>query len=200
MMTDYCFKTEKGLNKNIVEQISAQKNEPSWMTSFRVQALEKFESMPLPSWGPDLSQLNMHDLHYYIKPLESQKSSWSDVPDKIKDTFLKLGIPQAEHKMLAGVGAQFESEVIYKNLKREWADKGVLFCDMSTALAHYPELFKQYFATVVPPDDNPFAALNSAVWSGEALSMCPKGFRSIYRSRHIFELMRLAWANLSEHS
>lgn len=172
---DYCFRTEKGLNKAIVEQISRHKNEPAWMTEFRLQALEQFESMPLPSWGPDLSGLNIHDIHYYIKPIENQKSQWADVPDDIKNTFMKLGIPQAEQKMLAGVGAQFESEVVYKSLKKEWSAQGVIFCDMNTGLAKHPELFKKYFATIIPPNDNPFAALNSAVWSGGSFVYVPRG-------------------------
>ncbi len=174
-MMDYCFRTEKGLNKAIVEQISRHKNEPAWMTEFRLQALEQFESMPLPSWGPDLSGLNIHDIHYYIKPIENQKSQWADVPDDIKNTFMKLGIPQAEQKMLAGVGAQFESEVVYKSLKKEWSAQGVIFCDMNTGLAKHPELFKKYFATIIPPNDNPFAALNSAVWSGGSFVYVPRG-------------------------
>ena len=174
-MTDYCFRTEKGLNKAIVEQISQHKNEPAWMTEFRLQALEQFESMPLPSWGPDLTGLNIHDIHYYIKPIENQKSQWADVPDDIKNTFMKLGIPQAEQKMLAGVGAQFESEVVYKSLKKEWSAQGVIFCDMNTGLTKHPELFKKYFATIIPPNDNPFAALNSAVWSGGSFVYVPRG-------------------------
>ncbi len=174
-MTDYCFRTEKGLNKAIVEQISQHKNEPAWMTEFRLQALEQFESMPLPSWGPDLTGLNIHDIHYYIKPIENQKSQWADVPDDIKNTFMKLGIPQAEQKMLAGVGAQFESEVVYKSLKKEWSAQGVIFCDMNTGLTQHPELFKKYFATIIPPNDNPFAALNSAVWSGGSFVYVPRG-------------------------
>ena len=174
-MSDYCFRAEKGLTKKIVESISAQKNEPAWMTDFRVKALEQFESMPLPSWGPDLSGLTMQDIYYYIKPIESQKNNWADVPDSIKDTFMKLGIPQAEQKMLAGVGAQFESEVVYKSLKKEWSSQGVLFCDMNTGLAQHPDIFKKYFATIVPVNDNPFAALNSAVWSGGSFVYVPKG-------------------------
>ncbi len=174
-MMDYYFKAEKGLSKDLVEQISAKKNEPSWMTEFRLKALEHCEKMPLPSWGPDLSGLNMQDIHYYIKPIETQKNQWDEVPTEIKETFMTLGIPQAEQKMLAGVGAQFESEVIYKSLKKEWVAKGVIFCDMNTGLSDYPELFKSYFATVVPPNDNFFAALNSAVWSGGSFVFVPEG-------------------------
>ncbi len=169
------FKVPRGLNKDIVREISLQKNEPAWMLEFRLQALEQFASMAWPTWGPDLSGLKVEDMLYYVKPLESQKKQWQDVPASIKDTFMKLGIPQAEQKMLAGVGAQFESEVIYKSLKDEWAAQGVLFCDMNTGLAEHAELFKKYFATIVPPNDNPFAALNSAVWSGGSFVYVPKG-------------------------
>lgn len=170
----YVYKTPKGLNQQIVKEISAQKNEPEWMTTFRLQALNTFENMPMPSWGPDLSGLNLDDIYYYIRPMEGQKKNWDDVPEKIRETFLKLGIPQAEQQLLAGVGAQFESEVVYKSLKKEWADKGVLFCDMNTGLAQHPDLFKKYFATLVPMNDNPFAALNSAVWSGGSFVYVPK--------------------------
>lgn len=172
---NYYFKTPRGLTKDTVLQISRHKGEPQWMTDFRLSALELFESMPLPTWGPDLSELRMDDLSYYLQPIEGQKKRWSDVPDAIKETFLKLGIPQAEQKLLAGVGAQFESEVIYKSLKEEWSNKGVIFCDMNTGLTEHPELFKQYFATIIPPHDNPFAALNSAVWSGGSFVYVPPG-------------------------
>lgn len=172
---NYSFRTKKGLSSEVVKEISAQKNEPLWMTEFRLKALAIFEAMPMPTWGPDLSELYLDDIYYYLRPIEGQKRDWQDVPDAIKQTFLKLGIPQAEQNLLAGVGAQFESEVIYKSLKKEWAQKGVIFCDMNTGLAQHPELFRKYFATLVPPDDNPFAALNSAVWSGGSFVYVPKG-------------------------
>jgi Fe-S cluster assembly protein SufB len=165
----------KGLNKKIVEDISAQKNEPAWMTEFRLRALAIFEEKPMPQWGADLSALDPDSIHYYIKPIHEQHRSWDQVPDAIKQTFEKLGIPQAERQFLAGVGAQFESEVIYQQLNKEWSAQGVIFCDMSTALKEYPELFQRYFATVVPPHDNKFAALNSAVWSGGSFVYVPKG-------------------------
>lgn len=167
----------QGLNKKIVEDISRQKNEPPWMREFRLNALTIFEQKPMPTWGADLSALDPDSIHYYIKPLHEQHRSWDQVPDSIKNTFEKLGIPQAERQFLAGVGAQFESEVIYQQLKKEWADKGVIFCDMSTALTEYPDLVKKYFATVVPPHDNKFAALNSAVWSGGSFVYVPEGVR-----------------------
>lgn len=172
---NYVFKTKKGLNKDIVIQISEQKNEPGWMIDFRLKALQIFESMPMPTWGADLSDLDMNDIYYYLKPIERQRNSWDDVPDDIKTTFEKLGIPQAERELLAGVGAQYESEVIYNNLKKTWADKGIIFLDTSRALQEFPELFKKYFASIVPPEDNKFAALNSAVWSGGSFVYIPKG-------------------------
>lgn len=169
--------TPKGLNRAIVEQISREKNEPDWMLQFRLRALEIFEKLPMPQWGADLSELDTNDIHYYVKPLKDQHTSWKDVPDAIKNTFDKLGIPQAEQKFLAGVGAQYESEMVYKKLKKQWADKGVIFADMSTGLRDYPELFKKYFATVIPVHDNKFAALNSAVWSGGSFVYVPKGVK-----------------------
>lgn len=173
----YVYTAQKGLNEEIVREISRQKNEPSWMLNFRLKALEIFERLPMPEWGADLSSLNINDIHYYVKPLENQKHTWDDVPKDIKATFDVLGIPQAEQKYLAGVGAQYESEIIYKSLKKKWTDQGVLFMDMSSALLEYPDLFKKYFSTVIPPHDNKFAALNSAVWSGGSFVYVPKGVR-----------------------
>ncbi len=173
--TNNNYKFAKGLNKTVVAALSAQKNEPAWMTDFRLSALAIFERLPLPGWGADLSELDHQDIHYYIKPLEGQKASWQEIPDEIKNTFEKLGIPQAEQKFLAGVGAQYESEMMYKKLKKQWAEQGVLFLDMSVAIKEYPDLFKKYFATVIPPHDNKFAALNSAVWSGGSFIYVPKG-------------------------
>jgi Fe-S cluster assembly protein SufB len=168
---------QKGLNKKIVLAISEQKNEPGWMTDFRLQALEIFESKPMPSWGPDLSDLSTDDLHFYVKPVVKHQTDWNDVPDDIKKTFDRLGVPQAERSMLAGVSAQFESEVIYKKLKEHWAKKGVVFLDTETALHEYPDLFKKYFARVIPAHDNKFAALNSAVWSGGSFVYVPTGVK-----------------------
>ena len=174
---NYSFISKKGLNRERVIEISEQKNEPGWMTDFRLQALAIFEQKPMPVWGGDLRDLDPDDIYYYIKPLADQKTSWEDVPGDIKKTFDALGIPQAEQKFLAGVGAQYESEVIYKQLKKKWQDLGVLFLDSGTALREYPELFKRYFATIVPPHDNKFAALNSAVWSGGSFVYVPAGVR-----------------------
>lgn len=165
----------KGLNQEIVKQISQQKNEPGWMTDFRLAALACFQRMPMPTWGADLSGLDPYDIYYYLKPFEKQEQAWSDVPDDIKQTFQALGIPQAEQKFLAGVGAQYESELVYKSLRKQWQEKGVLFLDMSTALDTHPELFKHYFASIIPMHDNKFAALNSAVWSGGSFVYVPSG-------------------------
>ncbi len=164
-----------GISQAVVNDISARKNEPTWMTDFRLNALSIFEQKPMPTWGADLSALAFQDIHYYVKPHTAQRGSWDDVPSDIKDTFMALGIPQAEQKYLAGVGAQYESEVVYKQLKKEWREQGVLFMDMSTALREHPDIFKKYFATVIPTHDNKFAALNSAVWSGGSFVYVPKG-------------------------
>jgi len=168
---------QKGLNKQIVTQISAQKNEPSWMLDFRLKSLDLFEEKPMPSWGADLSDLSADDIHFYVKPIVEKRASWDDVPLEIQQTFERLGVPQAERTMLAGVSAQFESEVIYKRLKERWANKGVVFLDTETGLKEYPELFEKYFGTVIPPHDNKFAALNSAVWSGGSFVYVPAGVR-----------------------
>jgi Fe-S cluster assembly protein SufB len=169
------YRAEKGLNRKIVTDISERKNEPGWMTDFRLKALDVFEKKPMPSWGADLSDLDHHDIHYYVQSVQGKHSSWENVPDDIKATFEKLGIPQAEREMLAGVGAQFESEVIYKRLKDKWANKGVVFLDTGSGLNDYPEIFKKYFASVIPAHDNKFAALNSAVWSGGSFVYVPAG-------------------------
>lgn len=176
-MMPYVFKVKKGLSKQIVLHIAEQKNEPGWMIDFRLAALDIFEQKAMPSWGADLSELDPYDIFYYLKPIEGLHTQWEDVPEKIKKTFERLGIPQAERQFLAGVGAQFESEVVYKNLKKKWADQGVLFMDMSSALREHEQLVKKYFSTVIPPHDNKFAALNSAVWSGGSFVYVPHGVR-----------------------
>ena len=165
----------QGLNRDVVLRISEQKNEPGWMTDFRLRALEIFERMPTPKWGADLSALIYDDLYYYLKPFDQSHDSWENVPDSIKKTFDVLGIPQAEQKYLAGVGAQYESEIIYKRLKQQWRDAGVVFSDTESALRDYPELFKKHFASIIPAHDNKFAALNSAVWSGGSFVYVPEG-------------------------
>jgi len=163
------------LSKKIITNLSEQKNEPGWMTDFRLKSLALFERMPMPIWGVDLSSLDPYNIVCYVKPAEKIWSSWDDVPENIKQKFESLGVPQAERKFLAGVGAQYESEVVYKNLKKEWEQKGVIFTDSSTGLREHEKLFKNYFSTVVPPDDNKFAALNSALWSGGSFLFVPEG-------------------------
>jgi Fe-S cluster assembly protein SufB len=169
------FRSAKGLDRKIVQEISERKNEPGWMTDFRLNALTIFEKKPMPLWGADLSDLLYHNIHYYVQAADKKYSDWADVPTAMKDTFEKLGIPQAEREMLAGVGAQFESEVIYKRLKDKWSKKGVIFLDTDSALQEYPEVFKKYFAKIIPAHDNKFAALNSAVWSGGSFVYIPAG-------------------------
>ncbi len=169
------FQTERGLSRRVVEAISIEKGEPKWMRDFRLQAYEIFLSKPMPTWGPDLSQLNFDEIVYYIKPTDRKGRSWDEVPEEIKRTFDRLGIPEWERKFLAGVGAQYDSEVVYHNLAKQWEEKGVIFVDTDTAVREYPDLVKEYFGTVVPPHDNKFAALNSAVWSGGSFVYVPPG-------------------------
>lgn len=169
------FKTPKGLNKQVVEAISYFKKEPEWMLQFRLQALEIFQNKPMPTWGADLSGIDFDNIYYYISPSEKKFRSWDDVPRDIKTTYDRIGIPQAERKFLAGVGAQYDSEVIYHNLKSQWEKQGVIFLDTDTALQKHPEIFKHYFGTIIPPYDNKFASLNSAVWSGGSFVYVPKG-------------------------
>lgn len=166
-----------GLNRKMVTEISESKNEPGWMTDFRLRSLEIFEKKPMPTWGADLSGLDYRNICYYLKASDKQENSWDEVPDRIKKTFEALGVPQAEKSFLAGVGAQFESEIVYKSLQKEWSDQGVIFSDIETALQQQPALVKKYFSTVIPPHDNKFAALNSAVWSGGSFVYIPAGVR-----------------------
>jgi len=174
---NYTFKSEKGLTKKIVEQISEMKGEPSWMRNFRLKSLDLFEKRPMPTWGADLSGINFDDIYYYIKPVQEQGKTWDDIPSEIKDTFDRLGIPQAERQYLAGVTAQYESEAVYHKVREDLEKLGVIFTDMDTALRQYPDLVKEYFATVVPPSDNKFASLNSAVWSGGSFVYVPENVR-----------------------
>ncbi|MDE2772531.1 MAG: Fe-S cluster assembly protein SufB [Gemmatimonadota bacterium] len=171
------FRTEPGLSEDVVRAISRYKEEPDWMLEFRLKAYGLYMKKPMPEWGADLSQLGdvLDQIYYYVRPQDRMKHSWQDVPDNIKDTFQKLGIPEAEQKVLAGVGAQYESEMVYHSLKKEWESKGVIFDSIEDGLKKHPELFRDHFATVVPPADNKFAALNSAVWSGGSFVYIPKG-------------------------
>ncbi len=169
------FKARRGLTPEGVEEISWHKSEPEWMLQYRLRSYEVYRKKVLPTWGGDLASLDYENIYYYLKPAEKQGRTWDDVPVDIKNTFEKLGIPEAERKFLGGVGAQYESEVVYHSLKKEWEDKGVVFLDTDSALKQYPDLFREYFGTVVPPQDNKFAALNSAVWSGGSFIYIPKG-------------------------
>lgn len=169
--------TGKGLNEQVVRQISAYKNEPEWMCEYRVKAYHTFEKMPMPEWGPDLSEIDFQDFTYYRKVSEESERSWDDVPQEVKNTFEKLGIPEAERKYLAGVTTQYESEAVYHNMLDELVSKGVIFLDIDSALREYPVLFRKYFSTIVPPSDNKLAALNSAVWSGGSFIYVPKGVK-----------------------
>lgn len=173
----YVFKARKGLDREVVEQISWIKGEPEWMRQFRLKALEYFQKRPLPTWGADLSELDFNEIVYYVRPTDKKSTSWDEVPETIRRTFDRLGIPEAERKFLAGVGAQYESEVVYHSLREELAKQGVIFVDMDTAVREYPDLVKQYFGTIVPPNDNKFAALNSAVWSGGSFVYVPENVR-----------------------
>jgi Fe-S cluster assembly protein SufB len=174
---DYVFKSERGLDRKIVEDISAMKDEPDWMRDFRLKALDHFEKRPMPNWGADLSDIDFGNIFYYIRPAEKQGRTWDEVPEYIKNTFEKLGIPEAERKFLAGVGAQYESEVIYHSLREDLQKLGVIFLDMDSGVREHPELVKKYFGTIIPYNDNKFAALNSAVWSGGSFIYVPPGVK-----------------------
>ena len=171
------FKTRKGLDEEVIRQISAMKEEPEWMLEFRLKAYRHFIERPNPSWGPDLSDLNLDEIYYYVRPEEIDQKSWDDVPDDIKNTFDRLGLPEAEQRYLAGVGAQYDSEMVYHNINAQLEKQGVIFLSIENGLKEYPELFKEYFSTVVPIQDNKFAALNSAVWSGGSFVYVPKGVK-----------------------
>lgn len=173
----YVFKSCKGLDREIVEQISAMKGEPKWMLEFRLKALDHFMKRPMPTWGGDLSNLNLDDIYYYVKPAESEGRSWDDVPETIKNTFDRLGIPEAERKFLAGVGAQYESEMVYHRVQEHLEKQGVIFVSIEDGLRQHPDLFREYFGTVIPIEDNKFAALNSAVWSGGSFIYVPPGVK-----------------------
>jgi Fe-S cluster assembly protein SufB len=171
------FRSERGLTKEIVEEISGMKDEPKWMLDYRLKSLEMFYKMPMPQWGGDLNSLKFDEITYYVKPSEGAERSWDEVPEEIKRTFDKLGIPEAEQKYLAGVSAQYESEVVYHNMKQELVDLGIVFKDTDSALKEDEELFKKYWGTIIPNSDNKFAALNSAVWSGGSFIYVPPGVK-----------------------
>jgi Fe-S cluster assembly protein SufB len=169
------FKAEKGLSRELVCQISEMKSEPDWMRDYRLQALDIFYQKPMPNWGGHLGDLDFDNIYYYVKPSDGVERSWDDVPDDIKKTFDRLGIPEAEKKFLAGVGAQYDSEVVYHSLKEDLEKQGVIFADTDTAVREYPDLVKEYFGTIIPSSDNKFAALNTAVWSGGSFIYVPPG-------------------------
>jgi Fe-S cluster assembly protein SufB len=171
----YVFKSRKGIDATIVSQISEMKNEPQWMRDFRLNALEIFFQKPMPNWGGDLSHLDFQDIFYYVKASAGQERNWDDVPDDIRKTYDRLGIPEAEKKYLAGVKAQYESEVVYGSLQEDLTRQGVIFTDTDSAMRDHPELFREHFGTVIPSADNKFAALNSAVWSGGSFIYVPPG-------------------------
>lgn len=171
------FRSERGLTEDIVREISKMKEEPQWMLDFRLKSLKQFYKMPMPMWGGDLSELNFDEITYYVKPSEHTERSWDEVPEEIKQTFDKLGIPEAEQKYLAGVSAQYESEVVYHNMQEDLEEQGIIFKDTDSALRENEDIFKEHFASVIPPTDNKFAALNSAVWSGGSFIYVPKGVK-----------------------
>ena len=172
----FVFKARKGLDRKIVEEISEMKKEPAWMRKFRLDSLDIFNSKPMPAWGGNIG-INFQDVYYYLKPTEGQSHSWEDVPADIKNTFDRLGIPEAEKKHLAGVKAQYESEVIYGSLREDLAKQGVIFTDTDAAVREHPDLLREYFGKIIPPMDNKFAALNSAVWSGGSFVYVPPGVK-----------------------
>lgn len=173
----YSFIAKPGLNQDVVHQISDHKHEPDWMLKKRLSALKLFESMSMPIWGADLSTILFNSYHYYLKPTDKEATSWEDVPDDIKNTFERLKIPKAEREVLSGVKAQFDSEVIYGSIQKSLSKLGVIFCSMDEALIKYPDLVRQYFGTIIPPGDNKFAALNTAVWSGGSFVYIPKNIK-----------------------
>lgn len=172
---NYVFKSRRGLDRSVVEQISGMKNEPEWMREYRLRSLEIFLSKKMPTWGADLSTINFDDIYYYIKPIDRQAKSWDELPKDIRDTYDAIGIPEAEKKFLAGVTAQYESESVYHSFKKQWEEKGVIFLDMDSGLRQYPDLVKEYFGRAIPAADNKFASLNSAVWSGGSFIYVPPG-------------------------
>src|SRR5437016_379810 len=171
----YVFTPKKGLSEEVVEEISYMKSEPEWMRKFRLKALKHFRARPMPWWGADLSDIDFENIYYFIRSTEKQAKTWEDLPEDIRGTWDKLGIPEAEKKYLGGVSAQYESEVVYHKIRDELDSMGVLFSDMDTALREHPDIVKEYFGTIIPPNDNKFAALNSAVWSGGSFIYVPPG-------------------------
>ena len=174
---EYVYETKKGLSEDIVREISGLKDEPEWMLKMRLRGYDHFLERPMPDWGGDLDDIDFGDIRYYLKPSEKEGKTWDEVPDKIRKTFERLGIPEAERKFLAGVGVQYDSEVVYHKTLKHLEEQGVVFMGTDAALKEYPEMFEEYFATLIPPEDNKFAALNTAVWSGGSFVYVPKGVK-----------------------
>ena len=194
---DYVFKPKKGLNEEIIREMSAMKKEPEWMLEFRLKAYQRFLRKPIPTWGGGgaLQEIDFDNIYYYIKPMDGQAKDWDMVPDSIKETYEKLGIPEAERKYLAGVTAQYESEVVYHRNREDLEQLGVIFCDMDTAVRDYPDIVQEYFGKVIPPNDNKFAALNSAVWSGGSFIYVPPG---VYVSDPLQAYFRINAENMGQ--
>jgi Fe-S cluster assembly protein SufB len=174
---EYVYKPKRGLDEEIIKEISWMKGEPQWMRDFRLKSYRHFQKRPMPNWGGDLSEIFFDEIFYYIKPTEKQVDVWDELPESVKNTYEKLGIPEAERKYLAGVTAQYESEVVFHRNREDLERLGIIFCDMDTALREHPEIVKAYFGRVIPPNDNKFSALNSAVWSGGSFIYVPKGVK-----------------------
>lgn len=175
--SNYVFKSERGLSPSVIRQISAMKNEPEWMLAYRLKAYDHFMRRPMPNWGADLSELDLNEIFFYVRPTQGQEKNWDDVPDDIKRTFDRLGIPEAEQKFLSGVGAQYESEMVYHSIQEHLSEQGVIFLSIEDGLQQYPDLFREHFGTVISYADNKFAALNSSVWSGGSFVYIPKGVK-----------------------
>src|SRR5512136_306633 len=169
------YRSKRGFTREVVEEISYQKNEPDWMRKIRMKAYEHAIKRPTPTWGGDISGLDLENMYYYVRPSEKTQGNWEDVPDAIKNTFDKLGIPEAERKFLAGVGAQYESEMVYHSIRENLEKQGVIFLSSDDGLKQYPDIYKEYFGTVIPYTDNKFSAINTAVWSGGSFVYVPKG-------------------------
>ena len=191
------FKSERGLSEDGVRQISAMKDEPEWMLKFRLKALRHFNARPMPNWGADLGDIEFDNIFYYLKPQAEQGKSWDDIPPDIKNTFDRLGIPEAEQKFLGGVSAQYESEVVYHSIREDLEKQGVIFTDCDSGLREHEEIFRKYFGTIIPPNDNKFAALNSAVWSGGSFVVVPRASRWRSRCRPTSGSTPRTWASSS---
>lgn len=187
---------KRGLDENVVRDISAKKNEPQWMLDMRLKALKFFERKPMPTWGADLSEIDFDNIKYFVRSTEGQAASWEELPEDIRTTYERLGIPEAErNSLVAGVAAQYESEVVYHQIREDLEKQGVIFVDTDTGLREYPELFKEYFGSIIPIGDNKFSALNTAVWSGGSFVYFPREFTWRSRCRRTSALTPRTWAS-----